>query len=712
VIDAWANSAGPPIGAGTAGGTTLVRGSTFCICDSSGDVHTGTAQGLYYRDSRLLSRFTLRLDKHSPEPLTAQSEDPFSCTFVGRRRPRPGSADSTLLVVRERHLGAGVRDRISLRNLGEDAAAFTMSLHVEADFADLFEVKENRTRPREAVALSVLEGALQFTATEGTHTQGVRVSSADAEAHAPGVLRWHVVVPGRSTWTTCVRVTPVVDGVPLESEAGCRDLAEEATPAAWFARWRRAARVRTPDPSVRRLFETSVEDLGALRIFDPDYPERAMVAAGAPWFMTLFGRDSLLTASMLLPVDPSLAVGTLETLARLQGTEVHEQTEEEPGRILHEVRFGPSMHSAFAGRNVYYGSVDATPLFVMLLGQVRLWGAGLEEVAALLPHADAALRWIEEYGDRDGDGFVEYQRATDSGLLNQGWKDSHDGVTFADGRLATGPIALAEVQGYVYSAYRARARLARELGDRSGDEHWSNRAAAVKRAFNERFWLPDAGYYALGLDGEKRVIDALASNMGHCLWTGIVDDDKAARVADALLSPEMFTGFGVRTLASSMGAYNPMSYHNGSVWPHDNAIVAAGLARYGFVRHAQRVIQGQFDAARHLGGRMPEVFCGFDTDDFSRPVPYPTACSPQAWAAASPLLMLRTLLGLDADIPSGRLWFAPAVPKRLQPLRVEGLYLAGQEITVEVTARRSTIEGVPDWVDRSGDPRPSAYDLP
>ena len=291
---------------------------------------------------------------------------------------------------------------------------------------------------------------------------------------------------------------------------------------------------------------------------------------------------------------------------------------------------------SLGGGSVYYGSIDSTPLFVMLLGELHLWGAEPADVAELLPAADRALDWIEQYGDRDGDGYVEYERATDRGLRNQGWKDSFDGVTFADGRIADTPIALAEVQGYAYAAYVARAEIAERAGDTGTAERWLDRAAALRVSFNRDFWLPEHGWFALGLDRDKRPIDSLASNIGHCLWTGIVDEDKAEPVAEHLLSPEMFTGWGVRTLASSMSAYNPMSYHNGSVWPHDNALIAAGLMRYGYVEHAQRIATGLLDAAARFGGRLPELFCGFDRTEFDAPVPYPTSCSPQAWAAASP----------------------------------------------------------------------------
>ena len=292
---------------------------------------------------------------------------------------------------------------------------------------------------------------------------------------------------------------------------------------------------------------------------------------------------------MLLPWDDSLAAGTLQTLADRQGHVIDPATEEEPGRILHEVRFGPATSLALGGQNAYYGTADATPLFVMLLGELRRWGRHGQLAQKLLPHANRALHWIEHYGDADGDGFTEYSAKTPSGLVNQGWKDSRDAINFADGTIAEPPIALAEVQAYAYAAYRARAAFARETSDAPGARHWAEAAARLKRAFNQAFWLPDKGWYAVALDRDKRPVDALTSNIGRCLWTGIADEDKAAAVADHLLSQDMFSGWGIRTLAESMAAYNPMSYHNGSVWPHDNALCAAGLMRYGFTAHAQRV---------------------------------------------------------------------------------------------------------------------------
>jgi glycogen debranching enzyme len=515
---------------------------------------------------------------------------------------------------------------------------------------------------------------------EGAH-RAMRLSATADPACSSGSLAWAFELPGRSRWSASVEVDAVIDGVRLTPSHRSGEPLGEAAPAVRLRQWRAVApAVSTPDQGLVRTLARSVEDLGSLRIFDPQHPDQVAVAAGSPWFMALFGRDALLASLMLLPLDQQLALGSLRSLASLQGVKVHLASEEEPGRIPHETRFGPGAMLSLGGGNVYYGTVDATALFVVLLGELFRFGADEADVRSLLPHADRALAWIEDFGDKDGDGFVEYARATPRGLVNQGWKDSFDGINFADGRLAQSPIALCEVQGYSYAALRARAEIARWLGDAATADRCGARADGLKAAFNEEFWLEDQGWLAVGLDRDKAHIDALTSNVGHCLWSGIVDADKAVRLAEHLLSPRMFTGWGVRTLASDMGAYNPMSYHNGSVWPHDNALVAAGLLRYGHVEQAQRIAVGQLEAADHFGGRLPELFCGFDRDDFAAPVPYPTSCSPQAWASAAPLHLLRTLLRFEPDVPGGTVSMAPVLPWRYLPLTIDNLALAGRRV--------------------------------
>jgi len=706
--DPWTFSGRVTVVDQASGVVTLVDESTFAISGLAGDMVAGSAQGLFVRDTRILSRLELRVNGTRPEALAAVTDDPFSSTFVSRCRPRPGQADSTLMIFRSRYVGQGMREDIVIRNFGDEPTFCSLELFVDADFADLFAVKEGRAGdPDGEISRDKHATGLTVTYRRGTVNRGMALEFSPTPASvADDLVSFEAIVPSHGEWQACTEVHPIIEGKAIDPRYLCGQPVDRAAPSERLARWRRQVpQVETDHEGLGHVLARSAEDLGALRIFDPDFPERVVVAAGAPWFMTVFGRDSLITSWMALVVDPDLALGVLQTLARFQGTDIDPRSDEQPGRILHEMRFGEAPSLSLGGGNIYYGTADATPLFVMLLGELRRWGLAREAVEELLPNAERALDWIERFGDMDGDGYVEYHRATDRGLVNQGWKDSWDGIRYADGTVATAPIALCEVQAYVYSAFLARAHFAQEAGDRATFERYRSRATQLKADFNRDFWLDEPGWFAVGLDHDKRPIDSLTSNIGHCLWTGIVDDDKARIVAEKLLSPEMFSGWGVRTLATTMGGYNPISYHCGSVWPHDTAIVAAGLSRYGFYEHAERLINALLDAAVKLGGRLPELFSGLDRGELSAPVGYPTSCSPQAWAAASPLMCLRTILRLDPWIPYGQTWLAPRLPRGMHQLRVEGIPLAGSRVTVEVEGDDVQVTGLPPEIELITEPR-------
>lgn len=648
---------------------TLVEGASFCVSDVSGDIETGRAQGLFVQDTRILSTWLLLVDGRPVEPLAAKRLEPFEAEFVGRAGVRPGNVEPTVVVERRRYVGAGMREDITLRNFGAEPAGIEVRLVVDCDFADLFEVKENRPITGRLVDRRAVGGDLVIS-TEHGDGRGIRVSAPDGVAGEQG-LRFTTVVPPGGTWTTRVEVVASVQGAELAAPFPLHEEVEHTAPARRMRGWRESIpAITVEDPALARAIARSEEDLGALRIVDPRHPDDDVVAAGAPWFMALFGRDSLLTGWMTLPFSPDLTMGTLRTLARMQGRRVDDLSEEEPGRILHEVRRGADLSQALGGHSVYYGSIDSTPLFLLLLGRALRWGVPWSEIEPLVPAAEAAARWIVEHGDRDGDGFVEYQRRSDRGLVNQGWKDSEDSIAFADGTAARGPIALAEVQGYSYAAMLAMADLDERRGRIDSAQRWRARADRLRARFHEAFWMPEHGFYALALDGDKRQVDAIASNAGHCLWTGIVAEEVAGQVADRLLSPEMFSGFGVRTLGTTNARFNPVSYHNGSIWPHDSALTAAGLARYGFAEHAQRVSDGLLDAATAFDGRLPELFCGFDRSERQVPVPYPTSCSPQAWAAAVPFELLRIALALEPS--HGRLDVG-ATPQRVGTVSIDKL---------------------------------------
>lgn len=693
--------------ASTAGtdAVTIVEGSAFCVSRADGDMEPDRPHGLFLQDTRLLSAWSTRIDGLPIEVLSAMVHEPYHATILGRAHHGTGFADGALLIRRERWVGVGLRETFTLSNFSPDVIEVLLEVTVGVDFADIFDVKASRVPGMHTHRSTPGSDGLVFEGGADHDFRGVVIRSAGAVIEGDRMLHRLRLEP-HAAWTTTFSVIPTRSGVESVPQVSEGRPPHELVAERRFMDWHEDAAMPTIENSAIELaIRRGQSDLGSLRIFDGQHPERLVLAAGAPWFMALFGRDSILASIMSLPVDPSLALGTLRTLGKLQGTVTDPLTEEQPGKILHEVRLGTSTNLALAGRSTYYGTVDATPLYVVAVGELAAWGLAPADSADLIRHVDRALEWMLRHGDRDGDGLVEYQRGSDAGLQNQGWKDSWDAIAFADGTLAEAPIALCEVQGYAYAAFRTRARLARDHGDEELSLEWEARATALKVRFNEQFWLDDRKYYAIALDREKRPVDARASNMGHCLWSGIVDDDKASYVAEQLLSPEMFSGWGVRTLGTDMARYNPASYHNGSVWPHDNAIIAAGLMRYGFVEAAQRVALAIFDAAEHFGGRLPELFCGFSRGGYGQPVPYPNACSPQAWAAATPISLVRTLLRLDADMPARQVWLAPALPEEFGRIRIDNLRLAGTRVSVTVSGTEVTITGLPEGVSLRSGPR-------
>jgi glycogen debranching enzyme len=702
--DPWTTSASASLGG--RGTVTLVEGSAFCISGRTGNIHPGFPEGLFFRDTRFLSRLEVLVNGFVPEPLSYANLDPFSAAFVARDQPAAGRADSHLLVFRHRYVGRGMREDISVRNFGREPAFCHVEIAIECDFADVFEVKEMRVEKVGALGMVAEHGRLRFTYQRGGFQRATIVDFSQPPHFNANIASFEVIVPAGGEWSTCMQVTPGIDDDLIEPRYRCGQPVERAKPVERLQEWRRRLPLITVgNKTFQSLVDKSCDDLASLRLFDPEHPERVVVAAGAPWFMTIFGRDSLITSWMAMTLDPDLALGTLQTLARFQGADVNPVNEEEPGRILHEMRFGETAELSLGGGRVYYGTADATPLFVMLLGELQRWGYKRSEVDALLPAADRALEWIERFGDRDGDGYVEYLRTSDRGLRNQGWKDSWDGVNFRDGEVAEPPIALCEVQGYVYSALVARSHFATEHGDHDLAEGLRKRAERLRENFNRDFWIDERNCFAVGLDRDKRPIDAVTSNMGHCLWTGIVEPEKARLVADHLVSDAMFCGWGVRTIARGEDRFNPISYHNGSVWPHDNAIAAAGLMRYGFIEEAHRVMGGLVAAAPFFDDRLPELFAGLDRSDVPFPVSYPTSCSPQAWAAAAPVLMLRTMLRFEPDIRNSEIRIAPAVPDWMGRLRLEQVPFMGGNLSIEVEGESLHVVDVPDGLSVIRTPR-------
>jgi glycogen debranching enzyme len=672
----------------------LLSGQMFCLSDRHGTITPAQPHGLFVGDTRVLSSLRFTVDGRDLEALDVAQDSGDAATFVGRT----GSITDRrrLLVVRRRLLTPVLSEVIELRSsLGEDVAV-DVRLDLAADFADLFAVKQGHARTQGQRRVRVDERAIfvDWELGDARRTTSFRVrTEATAEIYVDEHgFTWKVTVPARET----VRATWTVD-VALGGEWVDRSLGPltDGPAASTHAEWiEDAPTLDTDDPALARAYRQTLIDLAALRLFDPSGRRLPVVAAGAPWFMTLFGRDALWTSLMAVLVDPLLALGVLDALAHLQGDDVNARTEEEPGRIMHETRFGGANTLALEGGTTYYASVDATPLFVVVLGELARWGLPEGELRRLLPHADRALAWIEDFGDRDGDGYVEYLRANPRGLANQGWKDSGDAIRHRDGRLAAPPIALCEVQGYIYAAYRARAQMAARAGDATRSARWERKADTLKQAFNRDFWLEEHGWFALGLDRDKRPVGALASNMGHCLWSGIVADDHAAAAAERLAAPDLWTGWGIRTMASSEVAFDPTSYHCGSVWPHDTAIGIAGIAAAGHRETTHRMVEGLLAAADQSDGRLPELFLGLARDDVPIPVPYPTSCSPQAWSAAAPLLLLRVLLGLAPDVPAGVVGIAPVLPPGTSTLEVRGVRLWNDRFDIRCQNGSVRVDGL------------------
>lgn len=627
-----------------------------------GDLRSGHPEGLFIRDTRVLSRLTLHVDGRAPEHLKTVNHDLHRADYI-LRTPDPHSSGTALLIERRRHLCNGLHEEIVIRNLTQVATVRRIHIGVSADFADLFAVKENRHVPSDEITMDA-DGS-RWSASWPRFERGVTIEVQSQESFSMGhdSIDALVVIPAGKSIEFTLLVHATFAGSQL-----AHVFHESRTTEHHHQRRNQPQQTLSDDIRFLRTLEQSRREIDSLQMADDEFPEDIVVAAGAPWFMALFGRDSIIASLFLLTQRPELGAATARTLARLQGKIVNPLTEEEPGKILHETRFGIGAELALGGRSIYYGSVDSTPLFVWLVSELWKWGAiGPDELQALLPHLDASLTWCDIYGDKDRDGFIEYQRATDQGLINQGWKDSWDGITFASGELALAPIALAEVQGYYYAALNGRADLADALGEDSLP--YRLRAERLRQEFDQFFWLPNQGYYALGLDRQKKQIDSLTSNLGHLLWTGIVLPERAEQVAKHLTAPDLRSRWGIRTLAASMTAYNPLSYHNGSIWPHDTTIAISGLIRYEFHDEAMLLTRGLLDAASALQSRLPELLAGFAAEEFAEPIPYPTSCSPQAWAAASTSQLLRCIAGIDVRL--GNVVVDPHFPEGMNFLSTE-----------------------------------------
>jgi glycogen debranching enzyme len=659
---------------------TVLDGNTFFVSDAAGDVEPGEdANGFFHADMRQLSTWRLLLNGRPVHVLTSRTVDYYSASVFATLASVSVGENPPISIRRDRFVARGVHEDLTVQNHSDRPQTMTIQVEYGSDFADLFEVKDRMPKrgqlrtelgPRKVTLTYTRDAFRRDTVIEFSEHFSVGLERAQLELH----------LEPRGSWRTCIDVAPVVDGDLNRLEHGDRTFGNpKPDMPTTFEQWMaQAPTLETNNDVLRHTYRQSLIDLAALRFRPLKTLSYSLPAAGLPWFMALFGRDSLITAYQALPFQPHLARTTLEALSAWQAKEQDDFRDAEPGKILHELRLGELTVLGERPHSPYYGTHDATPLFLILLDEYERWAGDRDFVRSLQPAAMKALEWMERYGDRDGDGYLEYQTRSKEGLANQCWKDSWNSILFKDGTVAKGPIATCEIQGYAFDARVRMARLAREVWD---DPQLAARlegeAATLRQQFNRDYWIEARGHYALALDGEKRQVDAMSSNVGHLLWSGIVPEDHAAMMAKRLMSPEMFTGWGIRTMSANDAGYNPIEYHDGTVWPHDTAFVAEGMRRYGHREEASHLALMLVQAAEAFQYRLPEVFAGFAREETGAPVEYPTASRPQAWAAGAPLLALRTALGLD--VVDGTLRIDPHLGEGWGRVRLDDIAVGARE---------------------------------
>jgi glycogen debranching enzyme len=670
----------------------LKHGDSFIVLDSHGDIgaSAGGTDGLFHCDTRFLSNLELRLQGMAPLLLGSSIRDDNSVFSVDLTNPDIYENDrivlerDTLHVVRTTFLWrATAYQRLAVKNHGDRPIVIQLAVGFGNDFADLFEVRGTRRQRRGKSRSRVIDPGQVLLQYQGldNEVRSTRVRFEPAPTRlSDRAAAYRVTLESKQS--LAIFVTMECD--PPEDSA-CMPFfpAMIASRRALRAASRYSATVQTSNDVFNEMLCRAMADLHMLVT---DTPQGPYPYAGIPWYSTTFGRDGLITALEMLWFDPAIAQGVLRRLAAYQATIDDPESDAQPGKILHEMRGGEMAALREVPFGLYYGSVDSTPLFVLLAGLYAERTGDLATLRELWPAIEAALKWIDDSGDCDGDGFVEYYRATEQGLANQGWKDSYDAVFHADGRLAEGPIALAEVQGYVYAAKHLAAECARRLGRLDQAASLEAQAVRLQEQFEAAFWFPDLETYALALDGAKKPCAVRTSNAGQLLFTGIVRPERAAKVAEDLLRPQFFSGWGIRTVSSRERRYNPMSYHNGSIWPHDNALVALGLARYGLKGAVAQVFTAMFEAAAYMDlRRLPELFCGFQRRRGRGPTLYPVACSPQAWATGAPFLMLQASLGLEFDVARNEIRLRdPCLPPFLEEVALSNLRLGDSSADLAV----------------------------
>ncbi|HXB19872.1 MAG TPA: glycogen debranching N-terminal domain-containing protein [Candidatus Solibacter sp.] len=676
---------------------TLIDGKTFLSTNPSGDIMPPGAPdvGFFHNDTRFLSRMELRVGGHRTGLLSSSTEQTFMSqieltTGRGTLRETYEIPENTVHIRREQLLCSDVLyDYLTFENFNFHELDLTIELAYEADYMDVFQVRGTARKEMGQYYKALVQGdslIFCYLGRDEVVRETVIHVSPQPEQIEDATPHWKFTLPPFKRFQLQTSITPLIE--PRRSRAVRADFSQSLRARREaVSRWEsQSAQFESSNRIFDQLIKTCVGDFHALQI--PDEREH-VIGAGVPWFATMFGRDSIIAAFQSLLLNPRLAGETLRVLARSQGKEKNDWQDEEPGKILHEYREGEMTRAGEMPFGPYYGSVDATPLWLVLLSETFNWTADEQLVKDMLPHAHRALEWIDRYGDLDGDGFVEYLRRSPKGLANQGWKDSWDANVHIDGELAKPPIALCEVQGYVYEAKYRMASLLRSFGDIKTADKLKKEAAETARRFEKAYWMPQRGFYAMALDGDKRQLQAISSNPGHLLFTRMIPLERARMVTQRLLQPDMFSGWGLRTMSHEERVFNPLSYHRGSVWPHDNSIAAHGMALYEFREAALQLFTGLFQAALNFRDyRLPELFCGIQRGEHDRPVQYPVSCWPQAWASGAVFLLLTSVLGIRPSAHRRELNVVnPTLPEWLDHLHIRNLRIGGSCVGLDFTRR-------------------------
>lgn len=664
------------------GQIVLNDGSTFLVTAADGSIDENQAQGLFVHDTRLISYYELTLNRQRLLLLASSNITHHSALYIYTNPDlitlKGTLPKNSLLVSQRRDIVNCMHEDIDITNWHHEQVVFQMMLAIRSDFADIFQVKSKQLLTRGQIETNWQDGKLTVEYCSKSFHRGLIIATDNASSpphNANGRLLFDVVIEPGETWHLCLNYTAIADGQRLEpsntccensvTEAGQRrdDFLEQAT------------QMHSSNADVMKFYQQALIDMGALQIkVEHKGQQFWMPAAGIPWFMAVFGRDSIIVSLQSLPIYHEFARATLIRLAQLQATEVDDWRDAQPGKMLHELRRGELSQLGELPYTPYYGTVDATPLWIITLAAAYSWNGNTDMLKEGRASMEKALSWIDKYGDFDNDGFVEYLSRSKDGTRNQGWKDSGKSMVYPDGQLVEPPIALCEVQGEVYRAWQDAATIYELWGEIERARELRSQADALYQRFNERFWMEEEGFYCLGLDNHKQQIRSITSNPGQLLWTGIVPQERAKKIVERLFQPDMWCGWGIRTLSSHNGGYNPISYQRGAVWPFDNSFIAAGLKRYGYHQEVNQIAEGIFAAARYFpGGRLPEVFAGIERRPDNLPVPYIDANSPQGWSSGAIFLLISTILGLEANAQERRLYVCPTLPEWLSALQLTNL---------------------------------------